>query len=164
MRGDTEITNSEDIIDSRNVIDRISYLEDERAALADEVDNAKQTYEDAIDPTSCLGKEEKKEAKDNWKTAIEKLTEYDESDEGRELKALKALQDDCEGYSDWKHGATLIRDLYFEQHAKELAEDLGDMKDDRWPYTHIDWERAADELKQDYSAVDFDGVEYWIRS
>ena len=30
MRGDTEITNREDVIDSREMIDRIEYLEDER--------------------------------------------------------------------------------------------------------------------------------------
>lgn len=37
-------------------------------------------------------------------------------------------------------------------------------KGDRWPYTCIDWEHAAKELRYDYSAADFDGVTYWIRS
>ena len=32
-----------------------------------------------------------------------------------------------------------------------------------WPNTCIDWDQAAGELKMDYSAVDFDGVTYWIR-
>lgn len=27
----------------------------------------------------------------------------------------------------------------------------------------IDWERAAEELRMDYTAVDFDGVTYWVR-
>lgn len=62
-------------------------------------------------------------------------------------------------------GVTLIRDSYFESYARELAEDIGAIKSDLgWPYDYIDWERAADALKQDYSSIDFDGVEYWVRS
>jgi hypothetical protein len=37
-------------------------------------------------------------------------------------------------------------------------------RDLKWPFTCIDWEQAASELQMDYSAVDFDGVIYWIRS
>ncbi len=40
MRGDTEITNREDVIDSREVIDRIEYLEDEQSTLSDKLDEA----------------------------------------------------------------------------------------------------------------------------
>lgn len=32
-----------------------------------------------------------------------------------------------------------------------------------WPLRHIDWDAAAEELKQDYTSVEFDGVTYWIR-
>lgn len=165
MRGTDEITNSQDIIDSRDVIDRISYLEDERSTLSDEVENMKETYEDAIDPTSALSRADKKEAKENWQAAIEKLKDWDESDEGQELKALQSLQDEASSSSDWKHGEALIRDSYFQDYARQTAEDCGMLKDSNtWPGRCIDWEQAADELKQDYSSVDFDGVDYWIRS
>ena len=30
----------------------------------------------------------------------------------------------------------------------------------KWPYTCVDWERAADELRQDYSSTEFDGKTY----
>lgn len=30
-----------------------------------------------------------------------------------------------------------------------------------WPYNCIDWEKAANELKQDYSTVDFEGETYY---
>jgi len=33
-----------------------------------------------------------------------------------------------------------------------------------WPFSYIDWEAAADALRQDYLMVDFDGVNYWIRA
>ena len=116
-----EITNSDDIIDSRDVIKRIDELEG--------------------------------------------LDERDE-DEQEELDKLKALQDEAEGYSpDWKYGATLIRESYFTKYAEQLAEDIGNYssRDVKWPYTCIDWEKAADELKQDYTIVDFDGTDYYIR-
>lgn len=85
--------------------------------------------------------------------------------EGEELKALEDLAEEAEGSPDWPHGETLIRDSYFEDYARELAEDTGMVKgNEDWPLRHIDWEAAADELKGDYFSVDFDGVDYWIRS
>ena len=39
-----------------------------------------------------------------------------------------------------------------EAFTQDLAEQLGSIKDDlSWPYTCIDWERAAHELMMDYS-------------
>jgi hypothetical protein len=60
--------------------------------------------------------------------------------------------------------AALIRDSYFEDYARQLAEDIGAIDSKAsWPNNHIDWEDATDALKQDYTEVDFDGVSYWIR-
>lgn len=99
---------------------------------------------------------------------IERLEELDGSDEPEEVEereALEKLAEEAEGSPDWTYGETLIRDSYFEDYARELAEDSGMIKgDESWPLNCIDWERAADELKADYFSVDFDGVEYWIRS
>ncbi len=59
---------------------------------------------------------------------------------------------------------TLINDNYFESYAKELAEDCGMVSSDTsWPNNHIDWEAAADALKEDYSQVDYDNETYWYR-
>jgi hypothetical protein len=88
-----------------------------------------------------------------------------DGDEKAELAALKALAKEAEGSPDWTYGETLIRDSYFVNYAQELADDCGMLdKDNRWPYTCIDWDHAAKELQYDYIAVDFDGVDYWIRS
>jgi hypothetical protein len=85
------------------------------------------------------------------------------ADEAAEFKALLELQEEAEGYANggWHHGATLIADHYFKTYAQELAEDCGYMPE--WPLHCIDWERAARELKFDYSSVEFDGETYWIR-
>jgi len=93
-------------------------------------------------------------------------TDWDDSENGEELKALKALAGEASGYAeDWAYGEALIRDSYFETYAQDLAEDIGAInKDASWPNDCIDWEKAADQLKQDYTEVDFDGVAYWTRS
>lgn len=83
-----------------------------------------------------------------------------------ELASLTRLADEASGYAaDWSYGETLIRASYFVTYAQELADDLGYTTPDThsWPFTCIDWERAALELQMDYTAVDFDGVTYWIR-
>lgn len=93
------------------------------------------------------------------------LDVFDCTEDGEELAALKALAEDGEGSPDWEHGETLIRESYFEDYARELAEDIGAIKgDESWPLNFIDWERAADELKTDYMTADFDGVTYYLRA
>jgi hypothetical protein len=114
----SNIDNSEDILDSRDIIERI-----------DELESSNQL----------------------------------DDDEAHELEALKSLADEASGSPDWTYGGTLIRDSYFEDYAQELAEDCGMIpKGLSWPC--IDWEQAARELQMDYFSVNFDGVDYWIRS
>lgn len=117
-----EITNFEDIIDSRDIIARIEYLEE-------------------------LGE-----------------NDLDE-DALQELESLKNLAEEGESCADWSYGEALIRDSYFVEYAQELAEDIGALENcDHWPATCIDWDRAARELQYDYTRIDFDGVDYWVRS
>jgi hypothetical protein len=154
----SEITNSQDIIDSRDVMARIKELDEERESLA----NAFVVAQDALyDPSKSEEVSEHKEAITDAQTELE---DWDEEN-GEELKNLKALTEEGEGYGDWQHGATLIRDSYFEDYAKQTAEDLGLISSEtQWPATCIDWEKAAKELKQDYTCVDFAGEDYYIRS
>lgn len=169
MRGADEISNTENVLDSRDIIARIEYLESERESLTDEVDTAQETLNDldAADFEEVSAFEEAEQAaKDELATAQANVKDWDESDEGQELAKLKEFAEEAEGYaSDWRHGAPLIHEAYFEDYARELAEDLGDYnsKNARWPHTCIDWAQAAEELKQDYTSVDFDGETYWVR-
>jgi hypothetical protein len=87
------------------------------------------------------------------------------TDEGDEYEALKDFAEEGESLSDWEYGEALIHEDYFEEYAEELAEDLGLIdREAGWPVTYIDWERAADALKQDYTELNFDGEIYWGRS
>lgn len=82
-----------------------------------------------------------------------------------ELKALEAFAEEASGYApDWHYGETIIHADYFTQYAQELASEVDVIdRNPRWPFTYIDWEAAADALKQDYSAVEFEGETYYIR-
>ena len=122
-----EISNHDDIIDSRDIIERIDELEN---MSLDEDGNG-----------------------------------LDE-DETKELEILYALAKEGEDYSpDWKYGETLIRDTYFKDYAREMAYDIGAIDPNaNWPTTCIDWDEVADELKMDYSIIDYGGIDYWIRS
>jgi hypothetical protein len=135
-----EISNSDDMIDLRDVIDRYEDLEASRENAADD------------------SKEEG-----------EALAIFDESEEGREYKLLGALLDDLKGYGgdeqwrgDW-YPITLIRDSYFVEAMRELCEDIGDFPKGIPGYYVIDWEATARNLRVDYSSVEFDNVTYWYR-
>jgi hypothetical protein len=84
---------------------------------------------------------------------------------GAELESLKTLAIQCEGYGDWQHGEALVNDGYFTRYAEQLAEDVCSVDPNAaWPYNHINWESAAEQLKDDYMSVDFDGTTFWMRS
>ncbi len=147
--------NSMDTIDSRDIIARINELENNATPCPTCSGNGfhEPMPGDNEPEVRCL---------DCGGTGEVSALDEDEADE---LVTLRALQDDAEGASDWKHGATLIRDSYFENYAQELAEELGVMEHNAtWPYTCIDWEKAAEELQQDYTSVEFGDVTYWVRS
>lgn len=140
-----EINNSQDVMDSRDMMKQLEEWESEREALVDAVNEA--------------------ETDDDRKAAQDELDEWD-ADYGDDYKALKEFCEEAEGYASyWKYGEAVIRDTYFTDYAEELANDTCEMgKASDWPFRHIDWEAAADELKQDYTSIDYDGVTYWVRS
>lgn len=141
----TTISNTEDIIDSREIIERIETLEDER-------DNYTATN------------------KDGYQTMINADWEKDNPDEAAELAALRTLAEEAEDSPEWTYGEQLIRRSYFVEYIEQLIDDCYELpkefKSGDWPFRHmkIDYEAAAQEAEQDYTSVDFDGVEYLIRA
>jgi hypothetical protein len=177
MRDD--ISNSDDIIDSRDLESRIEELDDEQTALIDEYNEAKEEADELADDTG-----EEWRATERLCNAINALSSYwditpeevadaiaaldnpaDAFNGNEELHALKEFRDELEPYCpDWRYGVTIIRESYFTDYAEELANDIGAVKSDAgWPNAHIDWEAAAEALKIDYTSGDFDGVTYWAR-
>lgn len=159
------IDNTDDVIDSRDVIERIEELESEREALADAVAECRAANEYHNSAGDMDAPEERALSE-----AIDDLNAWDNSSEADELKALKALADQCDHVSDWVHGETLIREDHFTKYIENLIDDCYEMPKEmhsgKWPFCHMtmDYEAAAEEAKVDYEEVDFDGVNYFIRS
>lgn len=87
------ISNTDDVIDSRNVIERIEELQGERDSFE-------------------LDGEENPEA---WAEQ--------NPDDAEELRVLEALAEECEDYaSDWRRGEALIRESYWEDYVQELLD------------------------------------------
>ncbi|MGI9493142.1 MAG: hypothetical protein ACR2QF_12150 [Geminicoccaceae bacterium] len=155
-----DVNNMQDIIDSRDVIECIEELEDTLSSSSDHV-KLLELYDRGTDDLT-------ETERDRFEFMLEEIKPYDVDDineASEQLKPLKALADETSNYAeDWDHGAALIRDSYFEQYAEQLADDIGAVNSNAsWPNNHIDWESAANELKIDYTAVEFDGVTYWVR-
>ena len=182
------ITNSDDTIDSRDVIARIEELEAEREALIDAVNEALHAVKDAEAAVDLAHDDQGQtdeemeaasegpgcdldNAVEELHAAEEELSDWDSyKDCGLELAKLKEFAEEVESQgvtTEWEDGAYFIRDSYFEEHAQEEAESCCEMPDNggsNWPYCCIDWEKAADMLKMDYSCVEFDGEDYYVRS
>lgn len=146
-----DISNREDILDVRDIIERVEELREERGDLQLALQEAND--EDSLN--DCIVA--KKDLED-WLAG-----------EGEELKQLEDLLSDLQGSGgdhewegDW-YPVTLIRDSYFEDAMRELVQDIGDLPKDIPSYLVIDWEKTAENLQQDYSSVDYDGVTYWYR-
>lgn len=168
----TQDTRGNKIIDSREVIERFNELDSDRDTNLETVAEHKAR----IAELEALEEHTLEQADELVRLQVaiwtaQDGTEYAESSDWdeeieTEWRETKAFIDEAEGYGDFRHGETLIRDDEFENYARELASDLGytDQKADHWPFTCIDWEQAATELQQDYSSVEFGGYTYWMRS
>ena len=137
-------SNTDSVIDSRDIIERIDELQAERDRWIGE-----RTEAETWSP--------------EWRAAVEEwAAAYPE--EGAEFAALDALASEASGYADdWSYGVTLIRDDYFTDYARELLEDCGTIPRDLPAWVEIDWEATARNVRADYTGVEFDGVTYWVR-
>jgi len=82
-----------------------------------------------------------------------------------DLASQIGCDDDPDSLESWANNyePTLIAEDYFEEYARELAEDVGALSND-WPASYIDWEAAAVALQMDYTSVEFDGTTYYYRA
>lgn len=127
-----------------------------------EIDNT----DDIIDSRDIDARIEELEDMMNDCEGEDAIDEWESTSESDELNYLRSLRDDLEGYCpDWKYGVTLIRDSYFQEYAEELIKDIGDLPAELPGYieAHIDWKGVADDIQQDYTSGEFDGVTYWAR-
>lgn len=135
------ICNTDEVIDSRDVISRIKELTEE----------LRKTFDGGI-PEGIF---------EDWLL----VRNADGDEDAHELISLRDLSKEASDIAaDWEYGEVLIHESYFVDHCKELIVDIGDLPKDIPAYIAIDWEETAENLKADYAEVDFDGETYLIRS
>jgi len=151
------------VFDSRDCIEYLEYLEQEL------IDAFNEKY-----PLSYSeGEHEDLESVDN----IDYLFEYvgvigfesffkEYSDEINHYNNIKSFFTELEKYgNDWKYGSSIIHEDYFTEYSEELCIEVGEIpKDLPWYIAnHIDWNSVADELKADYTEVEYENETYYIR-
>lgn len=154
----SKFSKSDDVIDSRDIIERIEELESTLEAAHDQ-----ETEEGATNLDF-----------DEWLEAVIKdqsaAHAHEYWDDANELRTLQALASEAEDSPDWVYGETLINEAYFTDYIEQLIDDCYEMPKEinsgDWPYRHItiDYAAAAEEAKVDYSEVTFDGVIFLIRA
>lgn len=88
-----------------------------------------------------------------------------DEDAEAEFAELNTLREDADPTGEWPYGMQFIREDRFEEHAQDLADDLGLIqKDAAWPMSYIDWSAAADALRMDYSVFTLFGTTYFARA
>ena len=90
------------------------------------------------------------EWKEDWLDAIALIGEID------------VVEDTIGG--EFEYGVTLIEEDEFEDYMEDLLEECGDIPKDFPSWIVIDWAETADNVRQDYSELEFDGVTYIYRS
>jgi hypothetical protein len=127
------------------------------------------TYEVVIDSRDIVARiDELLAEQDGWQEADEQCSWANhDPDAAQELEQLQGwYRQLCDVGGDTpEDGMTLVRESYFVDYAQEFWEDTRDHDIDvpTWPYSHIDWQRAADNLQVDYTSVDLGGVTYYVR-
>jgi hypothetical protein len=156
------VDNTEDLIDTRDLIKIIEDFERDRDAHHEEIDERAEELEELeadedADPDAIA------EVRKQLNEAEAALAEWIE-DEAEELKTLKDFAEQVEDYcTDFLHGETLIRESYFTEYAEELVKDCYGLPSDLPSFIVIDWEATAENVKQDYTSAEFDGVTYYFR-
>jgi hypothetical protein len=133
-------------LDTRDLKER----QEELQILADAVQEA----EDALE--ECQDDEEREELQ---KALDDAMADFGD-DEKEELEELDNLESEI---PEWSDGNTLIPEDEFTDYVQEMISDIGDLPRNIPWYIVIDWEATAENIKADYSTVEYQGETYLFR-
>ena len=87
----------------------------------------------------------------------------DWEDELKQIEEIDIIENEC---SEFSFGETLIDEDDFEEYCQEFIEDCGYISKDMPTIisNNIDWAGIADDMKQDYSEIEYQGNTYLYRS
>lgn len=151
---ETKFNLHDDIIDVRDIIERVEELEEELLAAFNEQQVIEDDDTETDDPTDGAFRE--------WC----KVTKHPEASEY--LALCEIIDDLCGNGGDeqWRgewFPVTLISEDYFTEYARELVQDIGDLPRNIPSYLEIDWDATAENIKVDYSETEIDGKTYYYR-
>ena len=142
-------------IDLRDVTERVEELRSERDDFVS----------DATDTDSPISYCELADAQG----AAELAWAVECAEDFEELATLESLLSELAGYGgnhQWEgawYPLGLIHEDSFVDDMREMVSDIGDLPDNVPSYLAIDWNATAENLRVDYSSVEFDGATYWYR-
>lgn len=92
---------------------------------------------------------------ESWKSDFE--------NELKQIEEIDTVENEC---SEFSYGETLIDEDDFEEYCQEFIEDCGYISKDMPMIisNNIDWTGIADDMKQDYSEIEYQGNTYLYRS
>jgi len=142
-------------IDTRDLKERRDYLKQEI------LDSFLETFEHYADRTETFDdilfeEEEIQEWIVDWETELEEIAE------------INQVEDEVESYGGdgFEFGTTLIKEYDFEEYCEELVRDYGYLSRDTITAlieNNIDWSGIADDMRQDYSELEYQGTTYLFR-
>ncbi len=149
------IDTSDNIIDTRDVCSEADEYEDSIACKQEEIDMKESEIADLDDDDDELD--------DDRQTLDGELENLQSELEGlkEESEDIIEFRDDCQLYGG---EVTLINEDYWVDYVQEYAREVCATDDSDWPFNCIDCDRAADELRIDYSTITFRGQDFYIRA
>lgn len=138
----------QDIIDTRDLIEKRDELKQSI------LDSFLETFEHYEDRTECfddiLFEEEEIQS---WKEDLE--------DEFEQIEEINKIEDEIG--SEFDYGCTLVSKDYWEEYVENLLKDCGYISKNLPSWIEIDWEATANNVKQDYTEVEYQGQTYYGR-
>jgi chromosome segregation ATPase len=139
-----------------------SDVESEAEEYENDIENKQEEIDEKEAEIADLDEDEDGYEDDLATLGSELATLYDElEDIKEEAKDIIELRDMC---NDYARGETLINEDIFTDYARQSAEDVDGINLDQWPYNCIDWDEAAEVLKQDYTTITWCGQEFYVRA
>jgi hypothetical protein len=100
---------------------------------------------------------------ENWPEELENVDD-DQHEIAEEFIRLREFDSQGSDYApDWRYGETIISEDYFTEYAEEMVKDCGDMPQETPGYIAIDWEKTAENIKVDYTEIEYGGTTYLVR-
>lgn len=83
-------------------------------------------------------------------------------DEYQQIIEIDKVEDEVG--SEFEYGCLLIKEDDFEDYVRELLVDSGDIPKDFPCWIEIDWEATSENVKRDYSELEYKGDTYYFRA